>query len=261
MSRCQRSAHRSPIPGGRPQISQCARLDDILFSAVLTLNGVSTFLGPAAHSIPLDHRAELREFRRVYCDARRVHSDDPWLTRVELMDMMAELCHQYREAFDGERVFELDFDTGGDTLEPIQLRWTVEAPFGVAFEGLRQLSVHAGDKEAMELENGPDGEPHASITWYHHSPSANEDDWRMIGFLDLAEGCLSASVPTRALANRLVGEITARLGERATLIETRPSVPVRIRSVETADARALRRNKTDGSWLLGRLIRRRSQST
>jgi hypothetical protein len=51
--------------------------------------------------------------------------------------------------------------------------------------------------------------------------------------LYLDDGRLAADVATRAIAERLMGEINARLGSAATLVETRPSVPVRIDSSQS----------------------------
>lgn len=50
----------------------------------------------------------------------------------------------------------------------------------------------------------------------------------MVGFLYLDEGRLAADVPTRKLANDLIDEVAARLGTAATLVNTRPSLPVRV---------------------------------
>jgi len=51
---------------------------------------------------------------------------------------------------------------------------------------------------------------------------------------------LAADVATRAIAERLKGEISARLGSAATLVETRSSLPVRIQIVIVVEREALR---------------------
>ena len=101
-------------------------------------------------------------------------------------------------------------------------------PFDEVIQRLRPLSVCYGTEEATDVETGPDGDPHALMTWYRHGPSADEDDWDMIGFLHVDKGRLAADVATRTLADRLVAEIAARLGAAAMLVETRPSTPVRV---------------------------------
>lgn len=240
-----------------PEISERARPDDILFSAILTLHGVSTFLGLAAYSLPSASRVEIRMFRQVHSDARRVYSDDPWLTRAELIDVGPDLCNEYREGFDGDGVLELD--AGGDVREPILLRWTLAAPFGDAYERLRPLSVYDREKEAIDMGSWPEGEPSALITWYHRPPSPSEDDWKMIGFLYLDEGRLAADVPTRALADRLVGEVAARLGATATLIETRSNLPVRVHAAASQHSQnRMTRHAGRARTFLGRLAKRRS---
>jgi len=76
-----------------PEVSTSAQPDDILFSAVLTLDGVSTLLGPAPYTLPPDSRFELIDLR---CD----YSEGPWMTRPELteMDLAGDLCDEYTEA-------------------------------------------------------------------------------------------------------------------------------------------------------------------
>jgi hypothetical protein len=204
-----------------PEISACARPDDILFSAVLTLDGVSTLLGPAPYTLPPDSRVDLIDLRRGY-------SEIPWMTLAELTewDLAGDLCDEYTEAFHRGPASVLE--TCGDAREPLHLRWTVSTPFDDVLQRLRPLSVCYVDEEAIDMQNGPDGEPHVLMTWYQPGPSAEEDDWVMIGFLYIDQGRLAADVPSRMLANRLIAEVAMSLGAGATLVDTRPSTPTRV---------------------------------
>jgi len=96
------------------------------------------------------------------------------------------------------------------------------------FERLRSLSEWYGDEEAIHDETGPDGVPRLSMSWYEPPPPPEPDGRRALGYLYLDDGRLAAHVATRGMAERLVGEITARLAPAATLVETRPSLPIRI---------------------------------
>jgi hypothetical protein len=98
------------------------------------------------------------------------------------------------------------------------------------FERLRSLSMWYGEEEAIEDETGPDGILRLLTSWYEPPPPPEPKDRKALGFLYLDDGRLAAHVATRALGERLVGEISARLGSAATLVETRPSLPVRIHS-------------------------------
>ena len=212
-----------------PEVSASVQPDEIVFSAVLTLDGVSTFLGAAPRTIPVDYRPEIREVRRVGCDALGRYADDEWLTRAELLDLIAELCETYCEAYEDDRVIEVH--TCGDPREPILLRWAINAPFPEALDLLRRLSEREGDRESIEIETSQQGEPHARITWYRRGPETNGEDW-IVGFMYLDEGRLAATVPTLSLAERLAGELRARLGAKATLVEIRRSVPGLLRGAE-----------------------------
>jgi len=122
----------------------------------------------------------------------------------------------------------VELDTLGDLREPLLLRWTVASSFDYMFERLRPLSVWCRDEESVDIENGPDDAPRILMTWYEPAPSVDPDDWKMIAFLYLEEGRLAAHVATRAIAERLMGEVSARLGSAATHVETRSSMPVRV---------------------------------
>lgn len=204
-----------------PEISERARPDDILFSAVLTLGGVSTFVGPAPYTMPPDSRFELMDLRRCY-------SDVPWISRAELseMDLAGDLCDEYTQVC--ERGATSLLDTAGDLREPQHLRWDVSTSFHDMLERLRPLSVCFGDEEAIDIENGPSGEPHVLMTWYRRGPSADKDDCRMTAFLYLDEGRLAADVSSRMLADCLIAEVAARFGAAATLVDTRSSTPIRV---------------------------------
>lgn len=63
-----------------PEISGRVQCEDILFSAVLTIDGVSTLFGCAGHSIPSDWRTLIGE-------TREVEAEGAWLTRSELLEI------------------------------------------------------------------------------------------------------------------------------------------------------------------------------
>jgi hypothetical protein len=202
-----------------PEISRDVRLEQVLFSAIVTIDGVSTLLGCASHAV-------LSDLREMAWAMREYHADGAWLTKAQLLDITTEVCSDYREAFDCDTVIEPE--AYGEAPEPLLLRWSISAPFGETFERLRSLSEWYGEEEAILDETGPDGVPRLSMTWYEPPPSPEPEDRRALGFLYLDDGRLAAHVATRGLAERLLGEIRTRLGSAATLVETRPSLPVRI---------------------------------
>jgi hypothetical protein len=202
-----------------PQISRAVCPEQILFSAVVTIDGVSTLLGCASHAVPSDLRIMAGQMREY-------HAEGAWLTRAELLDIVPEICGEYRDACDCDTVIELE--THGEVPEPLLLRWNVAAPFAEMFERLRSLSVWYGQEEAIDDETGPEGAPRLLMSWYEPPAPPQPEDRKALGFLYLDDGRLAAHVATRAIAERLTGEISSRLGPVATLVETSPSLPVRI---------------------------------
>jgi len=70
-----------------PELSECVRPEEVLLGAVLTLEGVSTLLGCAAHAVPSDLRVEVLEMRRC-------HTEGAWLTRAELVEIAPEVSSE-----------------------------------------------------------------------------------------------------------------------------------------------------------------------
>jgi hypothetical protein len=205
-----------------PEISARARLDDILFTAVLTFDGVTTLLGPAPFALPSDVRFDIMELRRG--------TTGEWMTRAELTDwdMTSDICDHYIESCDRGAAFTLD--ASGDAREPFHLRWALSTSFEDTIERLRPLSVCYETEEAVDLDNGPDGDLHALISWYERGPLLDSDDWRMLGFLWLDGNGLAADVASKRNADRLIAEVAGRLGSAATLVDIRPSAAVQVHS-------------------------------
>jgi hypothetical protein len=99
---------------------------------------------------------------------------------------------------------------------------------GEVFGRLRSLSLWYGEEEAIDDETGVDGVPHLSLSWYEPPPPPEHEDRRALAHLYLGDGRLAAHVATRRMANRLIGEVSARLGSTATLVEIRPNIPIRL---------------------------------
>jgi hypothetical protein len=199
-----------------PQISARVLCDDILFSAVLTIDGVSTLLGCGSLCIPSDWRVQIGL-------TRELHADGAWLTRTDLLELAPDLCLQYREACDDDRVVELN--ARGNPRELLLLRWTVTLSVAQMFERLRHLSVWRDAHKAISDETGPDGVPRLCLSWYEQPPSLDADDRHALGYLYLDEGRLAAHVASRPMSERLMQEIGTRLGSAATHLETRPTMP------------------------------------
>jgi hypothetical protein len=213
-----------------PTMSAHVQCEDILLSAVLTIDGLSTLLGCAAHSIPSDWRVLIGQIREL-------HTDGAWLTRMDLLALAPDLCFDYREACDDDRVCELD--AGGHPREMLLLRWAVALSVAEMFDRLRTLSFWSGQHEAMHDETGPDGASRLCLTWYEQPAPPEADDRQALGFLYLDERRLAAHVASRARAERLLDEIGNRLGSAARHVETRATMPTPC--------------GVDGSWLPYRL--------
>lgn len=199
-----------------PEISKRVQCEDMLFSAVLTMDGISTLLGCASHSIPSDWRTLIGEIREV-------EADGAWLTRSELLEIAPDLNFEYQAALEDDRVVELD--AGGHPRELLLLRWTVSLSVAEMFDRLRSLSVWCGEDEAVDDETGPDGMPRLRVSWYEQPAPPEPDSRHALGYLYLDQGRLAAHVASQAMAERVMQEIGMRLGSAATHLETRSTMP------------------------------------
>lgn len=210
-----------------PEMSKHVQPDDVLFSAVLTLDGVSTLLGCASQAVDAD-------VRDMAWATRECEADGAWLTRSSLLSLTPELASDYRCAYDGEAV--QDTETYG--AEPVSLlvRWRVSTPIETAFWQLHPLCRWYADEEALYDETQDVDDPHLCLSWYELPPPPERDARRPLAHLYLDRGPLATRVATRALANRLIEEVDARLGTAATLVEIRTSGPLELDAQPRADA-------------------------
>jgi hypothetical protein len=229
---------RDLMTGGRfrvvdPEVASRARVNDTLFSAVLALDGVSTLLGAAPFTMPPDVVGSLREIREFYGGG--------WMTRRDLVEteIAGEICHEYLAACSNGPMPLLRW-ADGPPEEAVHLRWRVSLLFEQAFERLRPMTLTDEDEDDIELDTGPDGDPHAVFTCYRRAPSGDPGDWVPAAFLYLDEGALAADAPNRLTADSLLREIATRLGTDATF--------------ETQHSAGQVRAHTRGCWLPVRTV-------
>jgi hypothetical protein len=212
-----------------PEVSTLVRPDEVLVSAVLTLDGVSTLLGTGNCALPLGTEHEAVEI----CDA---YHGRRWMSRAELLGRDGDFHRIYHKTcHEGFDRYVRDLDYGDAPFDPCLLRWSVTLPFDETIERLRPLTLCFVDEHAIALVRRPDGDPEAALSWYQAGPSGDEDDWEALARLYLTSvsasvsasasasggGRLAAEVPTTACADALIAEIETRFGPAATLLERR----------------------------------------
>ena len=203
-----------------PELSLHTEPDQVLVSAVLTMDGWSTLMGVAPYALTGEWRVEARQIREA-------DSDEPWLSREALSESSSEVFTAFREACE-------DRDNDGSyerapirfcahrpsEFAPVLLRWQVPDDVPAVMDALRPIVMY-DDCVEIDLELGPEGTPRAEGYWCAPHPTEPEE-WETLGYLHVEEGAMSAEVPTARRADELEGEV-ARLLPRATLIERRPA--------------------------------------
>lgn len=208
-----------------PEVAGRAQVDDIVAGAVLTDEGITTFLGAGTQLMSPGFRVEAFDLRRDAC------GDGRWLTYEELCQEDDTVFEKYRKACARRGPLDL-LERFRDAFEPFHLRWRVSMPFMEAVERLQSLTAAYGQPHTVQIEVSPDGTPDAFLPWYVHGEDVGDTDSRQeIGHLFLrvlqgqdaaSEACyLTADVPTHLLARRVTDKVAARLGAAAVLLETR----------------------------------------
>jgi hypothetical protein len=193
------------------EISTRVQPGTILVSAVLTIDGVSTLLGPAPYALPSEWRVEAIEIRDAYVGPE-------WMAREDLEAADAEISTTYLKACYDDAPSRV-LDRGTDAREPWLLRWRITTRFAETVDRLRALAEV--DEGHIRLSHGPDGAPHGFFMWSRFGPSGDPDVHELLGYVYLEDGRMTADVPSRRLARTLAAEVASRLGSGAALAEAR----------------------------------------
>ncbi|MDO8678926.1 MAG: DUF2384 domain-containing protein [Acidobacteriota bacterium] len=198
--------------------SRNLRLADLIFTRVVTMDGVSLMFGAAPFVVPPRWHTRIIDWReRVF--RRRL------LTRHDLADFDIEI----RELYFDIAAELLDptppqlCNTDGDPVALTTLTYGLKTPVGAAFEKLASLAmVHDEDHSDEVVRDASGAVSSATLSWVK-AGNRQHKDWTntVLGNIRLMAGSLVADVNSARRADRLKREIAKRLGRTAVLIDTK----------------------------------------
>ena len=197
--------------------SQTLRPADLIFTRVLTIDGVSLMLGAAPFVVPPRWHTRIIDWRERLFRKRL-------MTRRDLADFDSEIRDLY---FDIAAEL-LDptppqlRNTDGDPIALTALTYALKTTVGDAFEKLAPLGrVHGEDHCDEVIRDASGAVTSASLSWVK-AGNRQHKDWNntVLGTLRLEADRLVAEVNSTRRAGKLKREIAKCLGRTAVLMDT-----------------------------------------
>jgi len=190
------------------------RPDEILFAFPAGVGGGSVLLGCAPLSIAPTWHNRIIDFREATWEGSRPRPEDLRDYDFEIREFYFDIA----DAIYNPQPPQLT-NTDGEPFELTTLSYELRCSIEEALELFKGLGPqHPSEAAAAEgdedVERGPDGAiVRATVRWLN-------DTETLLGIVAIEAGALSAEVNSAARAARMKEEISARLGDRAMLIET-----------------------------------------
>jgi len=210
----------------------------ILYTRVVTLDGVSIMVGCAPVAIPADYVNRLFEFRESL--KKKLDVID-WgkhgITGDERESLMASILSEVlqdhdlelRELYYRSRQRVLDNplpqvrNTDGEEMQPVELYYELDCSPRNAFDALQSLAIGESEEDLlMDASFDVRGELAAvRFPWLTKGNRAH-DHWdnTIMGMLDIKREKLVVEVNSRERAEAIQRKVTRRLGRRAVLKNT-----------------------------------------
>ena len=202
---------------------------DLHFSSVVTVGDDSIMLGGSPLVIPPDWHVRIIDWRDQVLGRRKLGRRDLEAGQFAIRELYFHIADSLRHPTPPKLR-----NTDGDELELTTLVFDVAGPVGDAFERLRPLAV-VGDTEFIdEVTTDEDGAvTGATINW-SKAGNRKQKSWTntTLGTLRLESGRLTADVNSARRADRLIREVTRRLGKKNVALLSRSVMDLQ-RELET----------------------------
>jgi hypothetical protein len=202
--------------------SRSLRVADLLFTRVVTIDGVSVMLGAAPFIVPPHWHIRIIDWRERELRRRVLTRQDLADFDIEIRDLYFDIAAELLDPTPPQLC-----NTDGDPVALTTLTYELKTPVGIAFEKLASLAtVHGEDHSDEVIRDAAGAVTSASLTWMKPG-NRQHKDWTntVLGNIRLAAGSLIADVNSARRADRLKREIAKRLGRTAVLIDTKVEEP------------------------------------
>jgi hypothetical protein len=197
--------------------SQNLQQADLLFTRVLSMDGVSIMFGAAPFIVPPRWHTHIIDWRQRLFRTRLMTVPDLADFDIEIRDMYFNIAAELLDPTPPQLS-----NTDGDPLALVTLTYELRVTLSEAFERLAPLAnVHGEDHVDDVTRDASGAVTSASLSWVKAGNRQHKGwDNTVLGALRLDAGRLVADVNSDRRAGRLKREIARRLGKNATLVDT-----------------------------------------
>jgi len=196
--------------------SQTLRPADLLFTRVLTIEGVSIMLGAAPFVVPPRWHTRIIDWRERWFRKRLMTRQDLVDFDIEIRDLYFDIAGELLDPTPPRLC-----NTDGDPIAPTTLTYRLETTVDEAFRKLAPLAQVHGEDHFDEVRDASGCVTSANLSWVKAGNRQHKQwDNTILGTLRLESDRLVADVNSARRADRLKREIARRLGQAATLVET-----------------------------------------
>ena len=197
--------------------SQTLRPADLVFTRVLTIDGVSLMLGMAPFAVPPRWHTWIIDWRERLFRRRLMTRQDLAEFDIEIRDLYFDIAAELLDPTPPRLC-----NTDGDPIALTTLTYELKTTVGEAFEKLALLGRVHGEDHSDEVTRDASGAvTSAGLSWVKAGNRQHKHwDNTVLGALRLEAGRLVVDVNSARRADRMKRETAKRLGKVATLINT-----------------------------------------
>ena len=196
--------------------SQTLRPADLIFTRVVTLDGVSLMFGAAPFVVPPRWHTYIIDWRERLMRKRLMTRRDLAAFDAEIRDLYFEIAADLLDPTPPQLC-----NTDGDPIALTTLTFELKTTVGEAFERLAPLAmVHGEDHSEEVVRDAAGAVTNASLSWVKAGNRQHKQwDNTLLGTIRIEPGRVVADVNSARRADRLKREIRKRLGRTAALID------------------------------------------
>ncbi|HUR33313.1 MAG TPA: hypothetical protein VM032_05925 [Vicinamibacterales bacterium] len=197
--------------------SQTVRPAQLLFTRVVTVEGVSVMFGAAPYIVPPHWHTRIIDWRERVFRKRLMTREELADFDIEIRDLYFDIAAQILNPTPPQLR-----NTDGDPVALTTLTYTLTTTVADAFVKLAPLCTVHGEDHVDEIEHDASGAVTSAVMNWVKAGNRKLKDWdnTILGTLRLDAGRLVAEVNSTRRATRLRREITKRLGRAAVLTDT-----------------------------------------
>jgi len=223
--------------------SKTLRPADLIFSRIVTLDGVSLMFGAAPYVVPPPWHTHIIDWRERLMRKHLMTRRDLAAFELEIRELYFEIAADLLNPTPPQLC-----NTDGDPIALTTLTFELNTTASEAFEKLAPLAIVRGEDHTVEVVRDASGAVTSAVLSWVKAGNRQHKQWdnTVLGTIRIEAGRVVADVNSTRRADRLKREISKRLGQTAMLVNTAVVDPLdaieeraRQRAADTEDDESL----------------------